>query len=322
MLTISSTTTAYEVGVTVAWSWHDGGVTSDYDRLLALSARVSRSVQTTVGWIFWDPGAVERYQALGLPEQFASPLGYIAARCAPLSGAGPDAVIAAFGSISPLGIRGLFDFLGDSAKFADFAAARDAAVLEGLATYTPGFGEVLGRVGPRLWEIVDGLSGTGRVMFSALRAQPRPHDAILSGWHAINAIREWRGDTHWALVVSHGLDHAAASILHNAWLGYEPDWLPKSRGTSATDLARGWSELRQRGFADEGGVTSAGIDLREAIEVATDEHCMGIWQAFGEAETLSFCQEAEPPCEVLLARVDVTAGVNYQPGSRTRRLRS
>ena len=299
-----------------------GDVTSDNTDLLALSARVSRSVQTTVGWIFWDPGAVARYESLGLPEQFASPLGYIAARAAPIAAAGPDAVIGAFGSISPLGIRGLFEFLGDRSRFFAFAAARDAAVLEGLSTYTPTYGPVLAALGPKLWEVVDDLSGTGRVLFSALRAQPRPQDPVLSGWHAINAVREWRGDTHWALVATNGLDHGAASILHNAWLGYEADWLPKSRGTSEVDLARGWSDLRRRGLADDQGVTSAGIDLREAIEVATDELCIPIWRAVGVDETLTFCQQAEPPCEVLLGRVDVTAGVNYQPGSRTRRLRS
>ena len=32
---------------------------------------------------------------LGIPEDFAGPLGYMAARCAPLAAAGPDAVIAA-----------------------------------------------------------------------------------------------------------------------------------------------------------------------------------------------------------------------------------
>jgi len=46
----------------------------------ALTRRTARSVQTTVGWIFWDPGAVARYEAAGLPEGFAGPLGYIASR--------------------------------------------------------------------------------------------------------------------------------------------------------------------------------------------------------------------------------------------------
>ena len=48
-------------------------------------------MQTTVGWIFWYPGAIARYRAEGLPAAMAGPLGYLAARCAPLAGAGPKA---------------------------------------------------------------------------------------------------------------------------------------------------------------------------------------------------------------------------------------
>ena len=59
---------------------------------IGITRRNARSVQTTIGWIFWDPGAVARYEEIGLPGS----LGYIAARCAPLAPAGPDAVAAPY----------------------------------------------------------------------------------------------------------------------------------------------------------------------------------------------------------------------------------
>src|SRR3954452_15174751 len=93
---------------------------------VAINRRNARSVQTTIGWIFWDPGAVARFEQLGLP----GPLGYIAARCAPLAGAGPSAVEAAFGSISPLGIALAFEILQTPERFMEFWSARDDAVLE------------------------------------------------------------------------------------------------------------------------------------------------------------------------------------------------
>lgn len=31
---------------------------------MATTARNARSVQTTIGWIFWDPGAVARFEGL------------------------------------------------------------------------------------------------------------------------------------------------------------------------------------------------------------------------------------------------------------------
>ena len=105
--------------------------------LLTATARIARVVQTTVGWIFWDPGAVARYVDLGLPEAFAGPLGYIAARSAPLAPAGPAAVEAAFGSISPVAISGLFSFVGGGAAMAPFAAARPLAGHATLLLFPP-----------------------------------------------------------------------------------------------------------------------------------------------------------------------------------------
>jgi hypothetical protein len=284
----------------------------------AVARRNARSVQTTIGWIFWDPGAVDRYRALGLPDAVASPLGYIAARCAPLAPAGPDAVIAAFGSISPIGIRAAFQLLGD-AGFDAAWSARDAAVLEGLARHAPAILDPLAELGPRLWPVVEQLPAVGRVLFAAHLRMPRPDDPVLSGWHAVNCVREWRGDTHWALVVAAGLTHAEASILHNAWLGYEPDWLARSRGTQPEVLDAGWVSLTSRGLADEGRqITVAGLALRQRIEDDTDRLTSLPWQRLGESASIEFADRFEPPCRDLLARVDETAGPNYQPASRER----
>lgn len=279
-----------------------------------VARRNSRSVQTTVGWIFWDPGAVARFEALGLP----GPLGYIAARCAPLSGAGPQAVAAAFGSISPLGIALAFDALKTPERFAEFSEARDQAVLEGLAVHAPGICGPLAEMGPDLWAVVDQLPSVGRVFFAAHLDRERPADPVLSGWHAINCLREWRGDTHWAIVAAAGLTGVEASIIHNAWLGYETDWLPISRGTDATDIEAGWESLAERGLASDRSVTPDGVALRQRIEDDTDAATSLPWRLLGEEASHAFATEFEPPCEALLRRVDVTAGPNYQPASRIR----
>ncbi|HSL59115.1 MAG TPA: hypothetical protein VK866_14815 [Acidimicrobiales bacterium] len=283
-----------------------------------ITRRIARSVQTTVGWIFWDPGAVRRYTELGLPEGFAGPLGYIGARCAPLAGAGPDAVIAAFGSISPVGVRAVFDLLDGPDRFADLWAARDDAVVEGLRTHAPDIVEPLVEAGPELWSLVERLPLVGRVCFGAHLAVPRPDDPLLSGWHAVNCLREWRGDTHWALVVAAGLGHAEASILHNAWLGYETDWLARSRGTTPEDIDAGWAALTAAGLAADRVVLPEGIALRQQIEDDTDRLTTLPWRWWGADRTLELAERLEPPCELLLARVDETAGPNYQPASRIR----
>jgi hypothetical protein len=271
-------------------------------------------VQTTIGWIFWDPAAVANLDALGVPD----PFGYIAGRCAPLGPAGPDAVVAAFGSISPVGIGIAFELVAQHTTFDACWTARDAAVVEGLETHAPAIVERLRGLGPELWAVVDALPPVGGVFFAAHRRMERPTDPLLSGWHAVNCLREWRGDTHWAIVAGAGLDGTEASIVHNAWLGYERDWLARSRGSSPDEIATAWASLEARGLAAGGEVTDAGIALRQHIEDETDRVGTRPWRLLGRDASIAFARDLEPPCEALLARVDVTAGPNYQPASRLR----
>jgi hypothetical protein len=274
-----------------------------------LTKRNARSVQTTIGWIYFDPGAMDRYEALGLTRQ----LGYLSSRAAPLAGAGADAVTAAFGSISPLGIALALDELARTTTPAAVWAARDAAVVEGLHAHAPDAVPALERLGPVLWPVVEQLPTVGRVLYAATLGMPRPPDPLLSGWHAVNCLREWRGDTHWAVVIANGLTGTEASVLHNLWLGYEPEWLPRSRGSSEAEIDAATASLQRRGLLGD-----AGRALRQHVEDETDRLTTLPWELLGEEESHRFHVELEPPCELLLRRVDVTAGPNYQPASRVR----
>ena len=292
---------------------------TDHSDWFGITRRNARSVQTTIGWIFWDPGAVARYEVLGLP----GPLGYIASRCAPLATAGPNAVIGAFGSVSPDGIRIVFELIKQSdTSFYDYWRARDEAVVEGLREFAPAIIEPLIELAPHLWSVVDGLPMVGRTFFGAHLAMERPTDPLLSGWHAVNCIREWRGDTHWALVAAAGLDGPEVTILHNAYMDYEGDWLAISRGIAPTAVDAAWASLETRGLAYNRVVTPEGLALREHLEDETDRLTTLVWQMLGDERSNWFAEVFEPPCVLLLARVDETVGPNYQPASRIRPQRS
>jgi len=280
----------------------------------AIAKRNSRSVQTTIGWIFWDPGAIRRYEAVGLP----GPIGYIAARCAPLSAAGPEAVTAAFGSISPSAIAFTFDLVASSTDFDSVWNARNEAVIEGLREFSPAIVPALEQMGPSLWAVVEQLPTVGRVFYASHLRMERADDPLLSAWQAVNCLREWRGDTHWAIVASAGLTGIEASILHNAWLGYEDNWLPTSRGSGPDEIRVGWELLADRGLVQNGAVTAEGIELRQQLEDDTDRDTTLPWQLLGEKLSIEFAERFEAPCELLLGRVDETAGTNYQPASRMR----
>ncbi|MFJ3231208.1 hypothetical protein [Streptomyces sp. NPDC086787] len=288
------------------------------DKWYAISRRNARSVQTTVGWIFWDPGAVARYEAWGLDGFLAGPIGYVASRGAPLAPAGAEALIASFGTISAAGIRLAFDLVKSPDAFRDFWSLRDEAVEEGLRSHAPGIVEPLCDTGPALWAVVERLPLLGRTLFGATLSMPRPESPLLSGWHAVNLLREWRGDTHWALVAAAGLTSSEASILHNEWLGYEDDWLSKSRGHTGDEIDAGWESLTRKGLAADRRALPEGLRLRQRIEDLTDERTVLPWQLLGEHAAHEFAERFEPPCELLLARVDETAGPQYQPASRQR----
>jgi hypothetical protein len=188
----------------------------------------------------------------------------------------------------------------------------------GLRAFAPEIVDPLISFGPDLWQVVEQLPTVGRVFFAAHTRMPRPADPLLSAWHAVNCLREWRGDTHWALVAAAGLSGVEASVLHNGWLGYERDWLPRSRGSAPDEIDAAWTSLSARGLCADGVVTPAGLALRGHLEDETDRLTTVPWRLLGKEKARAFARELEPPCELLLARVDETAGPNYQPASRIR----
>lgn len=295
---------------------------------IGITERNARSVQTLIGWIFWDPGAVERYTALGVP----GPLGYVPSRAAPLAPAGDDAVIAAFSTINPDAIRLSLQLTREHTTFEAMWRARDEAVVEGLRRHVPELCEPLAELADPLWGAVRACPVGGRVLFGAYLGVPIPDDPLLSAWQAVNCLREWRGDTHMALLVEADLGPVEASLLHSAWVGYPHEWIGRSRAWSEDAVRDGMASLAERGLADridlratDDGepdpldgwrVNEMGLALRRHVEDRTNELTTTPWEHLGEEFSVRFAELLEPPCEVLLRRVDETAGPRYQPASR------
>ena len=285
------------------------------DDLIEQTQRVARSTQALIGWIFWDAIAGGKYEALGVPGR----LGYVGARAAPLAPAGDAAVIAAFYTIHPNIVRAGLGAVRKTTTFAAMWEARDEAVVEGLHAYV---GDTacaqIATAAPLLWQAVGACEPAGRTLFAAHLDMPRPEDPLLLAWHGASNVREWRGDTHMALLVAEGLDAVEASLLHSAWQGYDHDWVARSRGWNDAEIAEGFRRLEARGLAAGALVNERAITLRDHIERRTDELASVPYAAIGVAATKAIADALEPYAAPLLARVDETAGRNYMPAARGR----
>ncbi len=280
-----------------------------------LSGRAAFASHRLVGWIFWDPVGIERYAALGIPNGLGY---YITTRAGALVDAGADVVTAAYYSIHADFIRLSIDELLKVGTSADAVRVRDEAVLEGLRTHVPEICDALAGLAAPLWAAADTLPLSGRAMFAAQLRHRRADDPLLSAWLAVNCIREWRGDTHFAIQTAEDITGTEAGILDGAWRHYDDDWLPRSRGADDAALAAAYARLEERGLAVDGRVTDEAVDLRVSLEHRLDDITANAWQHLGEDATVRFCELVESVGDRLIARVDATAGEKWMPAGRHR----
>ena len=211
------------------------------------------------------------------------------------------------------------DLCREHTDFESALRARDEAVVPGLAVIDPSIPERLAPLAAPLWAVVDELHNGGRALFAAHREWPRPGDdeAALSAWLAVNCLREWRGDTHFALCLAADLNAAEVGLIHNVMVkGYEAEWIARSRGADDAAIEEGWARLEAKGLVADRAFTDAGRQLRHDLENRTDEICGQMWERLGEADTVELCELIEPHHEACLARIDATAGPNWMPAAR------
>jgi len=228
-----------------------------------LSARASLASHRLIGWIYWDPDAIARFTALGVPNGIGY---YVTSRAAPLAAAGNNAVTAAFYTIRAEFINLSLDIARQHTTFEDAYRVRNEAVVRGLHDYSPAIVDGLAALAPALWQAADSLPLAGRVLHGAHKQWPRCEDQPeLSAWLAVNCIREWRGDTHFAILASEDVSGVQAGLLHDAFLGYPGDWIPRSRGADDEQLVAAWQQLDARGFVTDGRVNEQGLAFRQMI---------------------------------------------------------
>jgi hypothetical protein len=219
--------------------------------------------------VYFGDDIRERFDALGLKGWWMS---YFAQRSAALGTPDAKTVTALFHGFAPrLVERALPDawYLADRDEI--LAARLKLAVDHLTPAIDPAALETdVARLAKDLEAIVDGLDFAGRALAAAHAHLPRPNDPLERLWWTATVLREYRGDSHVAILVAAGLDGAAANALAVAD-GRAPARQQQARGWNDEEWMAAYEHLRRRAWCNEfGEITEAGKAARAQIEDATD----------------------------------------------------
>ncbi|MCU1401229.1 MAG: hypothetical protein JWN62_4338 [Acidimicrobiales bacterium] len=232
----------------------------------------------TIGW--WSREASTAVNALG--HDFFD--GYVWGRAASLGAdVAPSVVVAAFGVFEPAMLAVVYP-QGRSLSSRDAVlAARADGAAAGLVAATEGVSQsALARVGDELLDALQSLDGSGRPLFSALRALPTPASVHGRTWRAAELVREHRGDGHIAAFVAAGLSAVEINVLTEIWLEFGVGEYSSTRAFAPERITAAADRLGALGLLDDARrLTDAGRALREEIEGATDASQSALVAALG-----------------------------------------
>ncbi|MFA5891956.1 MAG: hypothetical protein WDA27_13565 [Actinomycetota bacterium] len=244
----------------------------------AIARRFLTVLEPLVSSIYFAPEATQEYQQIGLDPVS----GYFVSRSAALGRVSPDAVAALFYSFNPVLLRGVTWGVADPQDVLD---ARSRAVRRAFARLLDDADIDEGRLveaGELLREAAAGCRPEGRALFAAHAALQWPEDPRSVVWHGANLLREYRGDGHIAVLLSHGMRAVDAVAIHAAIRPQGRDFLLNSRMWGEDAYAQARARLATRGFLDQAGeVTDGGRKFREMIEVETDRLASAPFEALG-----------------------------------------
>jgi hypothetical protein len=223
------------------------------------------AVETIHHVVYFAPDTKETFQAVGLKGYW---MGYFASRSAALGTPGPEVVIAAFHGFSPGMVRRALPTAWQLASRDDILTARYELARRTIA---PGFeGVDVAALATGLQAGLPGLDLAGRPLAAGHLALPVPDDDLGAMWHAASALREYRGDSHVAVLTAAGIDGVTANVLAVAAGLALPDQ-QKLRGWNDDEWEIAAAGLRSRGWVDDdNAITTDGIAARTELEAATD----------------------------------------------------
>ena len=238
---------------------------------------------------------------------------YFANRLGPAGPLGPGMVIALLYGFEPGFVRAGIPSLWSAATPGQLTEARLTGVsatcrrVLGNLADDPGLAEAA-RIAR---DMVDAMDLAGRPLAAAHAEVPWPADPATALWAACVALREHRGDGHWAATSAEGLDGVECHVLHAAEGAMPLDFLQQVSRWDDRSWRAGIDRLVDRGLVEEGpaglALSAAGRDVKLRLERATDRSAAQPLEAVGtdRTERLRFLLRA--PVERIMASGSVGA---------------
>ncbi len=223
----------------------------------------------------WAPLVNERLADRGL--NFLT--GYVWGRAAPMGEPVAALVANAFAAFEPGLVAGLYEEGRRALGREELLRIQEEATVESLRG-------VLG--GAAVEDVVDALrravevaDGTGRPLFSGVRALGWPADPLGRLWRACHAAREHRGDSHIAAYIGAGFDPVQMNILTELWNGYPLGAYSATRAWPQERTDRALAALRAGGYLEGDALSERGRQVRQEIEDRTDQLEQPLVEAIG-----------------------------------------
>ncbi len=245
-----------------------------------------RTLEPLHGMIYFVPEATAAYAALGITGRD----GYFASRSAPMGEVSAEVVVSTFFNFNPVLVHHALPSVWSITTPDAVVSARLAAV-DGALRRIIGDDVIESAAMARAADLavlaarVAAHHTEGRALCGAHCALVWPEEPHLRLWHAQSILREFRGDAHVALLVTHGLSGLESLITHAATGEVAPEVLRGTRGWSEAEWNGAVASLRGRGWLSDDGrlnLSGEGARRRQTIEEATDALSAAPYEVLGD----------------------------------------
>lgn len=271
----------------------------------ALARRFFDRLEPVHGVTYFAPEPRAALDALGYRGFW---MGYFAARSAPLGIVPADVVAAAFYNFTTERVAKALPAAWDKASPATLMALRSDSAVAALRRSGVTDSESTRLAAALAAKAARTAPLDGRLLYAANRALPWPDEPIATLWHAVTLLREQRGDSHIAVLVSEGISGRECNVLHAAAGRVPREMIMRSRDYDEQQWQRYVEQLRSRGWLDaQGDLTDAGRDIKQAIEDRTDALSLGALAALTDDEVTALFRVLTPITRQVVAAGDVPA---------------